>query len=38
MITSLMKVGGELQLRGADQTTGAVCHRASSSMAWMVLS
>jgi hypothetical protein len=38
MITILVKVGGELRLRGTGQTASAVCNRASSSMAWMVLS
>jgi hypothetical protein len=33
MITSLVKVGGELRLRGAGQTASAACRRASSSMA-----
>jgi hypothetical protein len=37
MITSLVKVGGKLRLRGTGQTASAVCHRASSSLAWMVL-
>jgi hypothetical protein len=38
MITSLVKVGGELQLHGTGQTASVVCHRASNSLAWMVLS
>jgi hypothetical protein len=32
MITSLVKVGGELWLRGTGQTASAVCHRASNSL------
>jgi hypothetical protein len=38
MITSLVKVGGELRLHGTGQTASAVCHRASTSLSWMVLS
>jgi hypothetical protein len=38
VITSLVKVGGELRLRGPGQTTSVVCRHASSSLAWMVLS
>jgi hypothetical protein len=38
MITSLVKVGGELRLRGTGQTASVVCRRASNSLAWMVLS
>jgi hypothetical protein len=38
MITSLVKVGGELRLRGTGQTASVVCRRASTSLAWMVLS
>jgi hypothetical protein len=38
MVTSLVKVGGKLWLRGTGQTANIVCHRASSSLAWMVLS
>jgi hypothetical protein len=38
MITSLVKVGGELRLRGIGQTASVVCRRASNSLAWMVLS
>jgi hypothetical protein len=38
MITSLVKVGGELWLRGTGQTASAVCRHASNSLAWMVLS
>jgi hypothetical protein len=38
MITSLVKVGGELWLCGTGQTASAVCRRASNSLAWMVLS
>jgi hypothetical protein len=30
--------GGELRLRGPDQTTSTACRHAPSSMAWMVLS
>jgi hypothetical protein len=37
MITILVKVGGELRLRGAGQTASVVCRRASNSLAWMVL-
>jgi hypothetical protein len=38
VITSLVKVGGELRLRGTGQTASVVCRRASNSLAWMVLS
>jgi hypothetical protein len=38
MITSLVKVGGELQLCGPGQTASTACCHAPSSMAWMVLS
>jgi hypothetical protein len=38
MITSLVKVGGELRLHGTSQTASIVCRRASNSLAWMVLS
>jgi hypothetical protein len=38
MITSLVKVGGKLWLRGTGQAASAVYRRASSSLAWMVLS
>jgi hypothetical protein len=38
MITGLVKVGGELWLRGTGQTASVACRRASNSLAWMVLS
>jgi hypothetical protein len=38
VITILVKVGGELRLRGTGQDASVVCRRASSYLAWMVLS